>query len=90
MGVWYPSRKAGPGAATFWLHVNAMHSPEAKSMNNPFKVQVPAEVAAAASFKPKDSREAERQHNREIEQRVKTAGIHRPMITRSVPHARGR
>jgi len=59
-------------------------------MNNPFKVQVPADVAAAASIKPKDSREFERQHNREIEQRVKHASLHRPTITRSVPHTRGR
>ena len=60
------------------------------SMNNPFKVQVPADVAAAASIKPKESREAEKQHNRAIEHRVRTASLHRPTITRSAPHARGR
>jgi len=59
-------------------------------MNNPFKIQVPTEVAAAASIKPRESRDAERQHNREIEHRVKTASLHRPTITRSMPHVRGR
>ena len=58
------------------------------------KVEVPPDVAAAAAAaaasKPKPPRESYKQHNREIEQRVKSASLHRPTIIRSVPHARGR
>ena len=58
------------------------------------KVEVPPDVAAAAeaaaAIKPKLPRESFKLHNREIEQRVKAASLHRPMIIRSVPHARGR
>ena len=53
------------------------------------KVEVPPDVAAAA-IKPMLPRESYKQHNREIEHRVKAASLHRPMITRSVPHGRGR
>ena len=58
------------------------------------KVEVPADVAkaaAAAAIKPKVPHESFKQHNREIEQRLKTANQHRPaMITRGMPHVRGR
>ena len=58
------------------------------------KVEVPPDVAAAAAaaaaIKPMLPRESYKQHNREIEHRVKAASLHRPMITRSVPHGRGR
>jgi len=58
------------------------------------KVEVPAGVAKAAeaaAIKPKLPRESFKQHNREIEQRMKTANLHRPvMITRGMPHVRGR
>lgn len=59
-------------------------------MNNPFQVQAPTGDLTIAAMKIKSAREAEKQHNREIEHRVRTASLHRPMITRSVPHARGR
>ena len=59
-------------------------------MNNPFQVQAPANEPTATSMKLKTTREAEKQRNREIGHLVKTASQHRPMITRSVPHSRGR
>lgn len=69
--------------------------PSAAPAEPAIKVEVPADVAkaaeAAATVRPKLPRESFKQHNREIEQRVKTANLHRPvMITRSLPHARGR
>ncbi len=69
--------------------------PPAAKAEPEIKVEVPADVveapAAAATVKPRLPRESFKQHNREIEQRVKTANMHRPvMITRSLPHARGR
>jgi hypothetical protein len=54
------------------------------------KVEVPAEVVEATAIKPKLPRESFKQHNREIEQRVKAVNLHRPMTPRSMPHARGR
>ena len=59
-------------------------------MNNPIKVPVPVDVVAAASMKPKTAWEAEKQHNRGIGHLLKATSMHRPTITRSVPHARGR
>ena len=47
-------------------------------MNNPLHVQVPADVLAAAGIKPKNSPAADRQHNREVGQMLKTASLHRP------------
>ena len=69
--------------------------PPPATENEPaIKVQVPSDVAKAAeaaAIKPKLPRESFKQHNREIEQRVKTANQHRPaMITRGMPHVRGR
>jgi hypothetical protein len=55
------------------------------------KVEVPADLVAATAIKPKVPHESYKQHNREIEQRLKTANQHRPaMITRGMPHVRGR
>jgi hypothetical protein len=55
------------------------------------KVEVPADLVAATAIKPKVPHESFKQHNREIEQRLKTANQHRPaMITRGMPHVRGR
>jgi len=70
-------------------------TPPPPAENDPaIKVEVPADVAKAAeaaAIKPKLPRESFKQHNREIEQRVKTANQHRPaMITRGMPHVRGR
>lgn len=54
------------------------------------KAPVPTDVVEAASLRPKLPREAVKQHNREIEQRMKAASLHRPVITRGMPHVRGR
>ena len=59
-------------------------------MNNPFQVPVPADLAAAASLKQRNARLVEKQHNRDVGHMLKTASQHRPSITRSVPHVRGR
>jgi len=69
--------------------------PPAVAAEPVIKVEVPADVAAAsqaaAAIKPKPPRESFKQHNREIEQRVKAANQHRPvMAMRGTPHARGR
>lgn len=68
--------------------------PPAATTEPAIKVEVPADVAkaaAAAAIKPKVPHESYKQHNREIEQRLKTANQHRPaMITRGMPHVRGR
>ncbi|MDI1249265.1 MAG: hypothetical protein PSV13_10420 [Lacunisphaera sp.] len=59
--------------------------------NETIKVEVPADLVAATAIKPKVPHESYKQHNREIEQRLKTANQHRPaMITRGMPHVRGR
>ena len=56
----------------------------------------PAAAAAAPAPTPavnpkvKIARGAEKQHNREIGHMLKTASLHRPVITRSLPHSRGR
>jgi hypothetical protein len=59
-------------------------------MNNPSPAQTPANLITAASMKLKIAREAEKQHNREVGHLLKAASLHRPSITRSVPHVRGR
>jgi len=59
-------------------------------MNTPSPVHAPANVVAAAAMKMKVSREADKKHNREIGHLVKATSLHRPMITRSMPHVRGR
>jgi hypothetical protein len=68
--------------------------PPAAKAEPEIKVEVPAEVveaaAATAAIKPRLPRESFKQHNREIEQKVKAANMHRPMTPRSMPHARGR
>lgn len=68
--------------------------PPAAGTEAAIKVEVPADVAKAAeaaAIKPKVPREPFKQHNREIEQRLKVANQHRPaMITRGMPHVRGR
>ena len=63
--------------------------PKAKSMNNPSPAQAPANVTAD-SQKIKVTREADKKRNREVSHLLKTASLHRPVITRSVPHVRGR
>lgn len=65
--------------------------PPATETEPAIKVEVPAGVVEAAAIKPKVPRESFKQHNREIGQRMKTANQHRPvMITRGMPHVRGR
>lgn len=68
--------------------------PAAAANDAVIKVEVPADVAKAAeaaAIKPMPPRESFKQHNREIGQRLRTANQHRPvMITRGMPHARGR
>jgi hypothetical protein len=65
--------------------------PPAAENDAAIKVEVPADVVEGTSLKPRVPRESFKQHNREIEQRVKTANMHRPvMITRGMPHVRGR
>ena len=59
-------------------------------MNKPSPAQTPANLIAAASQKLKIARQVEKQHNREVGHMLKTASLHRPSITRSVPHVRGR
>ncbi len=67
-----------------------MAQPKVKAMNNPSPIQVPASVAALTGVKMKLAREANQLRNREVGHMLKAASLHRPMITRSVPHARGR
>ena len=68
--------------------------PPVRAPEPAIKVEVPPDVAAAAAeaaaSKPALPRESYKRHNREIEQRLKTATQHRPAIIRSVPHSRGR
>lgn len=64
--------------------------PPAAKTEPAIKAEVPPDVVAATAIKPKLPRESLKQHNREIEQRLKAASMHRPTIIRSVPHARGR
>jgi hypothetical protein len=67
--------------------------PPAAKADPEIKVEVPvdvAEAAAAAAIRPKLPRESLKQHNHQMEQRVKAANMHRPMTPRSMPHARGR
>jgi hypothetical protein len=45
---------------------------------------------AIVSPKAKIARGAEKQHNREVGHMLKAASLHRPTITRSLPHSRGR
>ena len=59
-------------------------------MSNPSPIPIPANVADAAGLKMKLAREANMKRNREIGHMLKTASLHRPSITRSVPHVRGR
>ena len=59
-------------------------------MNNPSPVHAPANVVAAASMKMKLAREADKLRNREVGHMLKSTSLHRPTITRSVPHSRGR
>jgi len=59
-------------------------------MNNPDPVPAPAPVVATPALKAKLVRETGKQRNREVGHLLKSTSLHRPMITRSVPHARGR
>jgi hypothetical protein len=59
-------------------------------MNNPSPIPVPADAAAIAALSKKAAREANKLRNREVGHQLKMASLHRPMVTRSVPHARGR
>ncbi|MBI4625887.1 MAG: hypothetical protein HY736_22030 [Verrucomicrobia bacterium] len=58
-------------------------------MNNPTQAQTPALVPATTP-KPKIAWAADKKRNREVGHLLKTASLHRPTITRSMPHARGR
>lgn len=65
--------------------------PPAAEPTPAIKVEVPPDVAEAVALKPPLPRESYKRHNHEIEQRVKAANRHRPvMITRGMPHVRGR
>lgn len=65
-------------------------------MNTPSSVPHPASAVTApltaAGVRPQTriALGAEKQHNRDVGHRLKTASLHRPVITRSLPHARGR
>lgn len=64
--------------------------PPAMADAAPIKVEVPADLVEAVSHKPRLPQENLRQHNHATEQRVKAANLHRPVVTHSLPHARGR
>jgi hypothetical protein len=59
-------------------------------MNNPNQVPAPANITGANTPKTKIAWEADKKHNREVGHMLKTASLHRPTITRSLPHSRGR
>ena len=62
-------------------------------MNNPSPVPTPAKAPGAPAVvnpKTKIALGAEKQHNRKVGHMLKAASLHRPMITRSLPHSRGR
>lgn len=65
-------------------------------MNNPSPDQTPAKAVLApqetsgVSPKTRIALGAEKQHNRDVGHFLKSAGKHRPMIARSLPHSRGR
>lgn len=58
-------------------------------MNNPNPTPTPAH-APVIDLKSKLSPNPDRNRNREVAQRLKAASLHRPAITRSQPHSRGR
>lgn len=59
-------------------------------MNNPSLVQPPPNVIAVATLKIRATREADKQRNREVGHFLKAAAMHRPIVSRSLSHARGR
>ena len=89
MGVRYVETKAGQCAAVINPASPRSAEPKATSMNNPSLAQAPANVTAD-TMKMKIAREADKKRNREVSHLLKTASLHRPVITRSVPHVRGR